>query len=77
MKRVTVSLPDDIADRLEAVGNVSAYVAEALRAKMDDRTLRQVMEDRGLRITDSGVDRAREYLQRRRTQWQDQKASGR
>jgi hypothetical protein len=32
MKRVTITVPDDVAERLESVDNVSAYFVEAARA---------------------------------------------
>ncbi|WP_055479269.1 hypothetical protein [Sphaerimonospora mesophila] len=30
-KKITISLPDDLADKAQASGNASAYIAEALR----------------------------------------------
>jgi len=38
MKRVTITVPDDVAARLEGVDNVSAFFTEAVRAH--DKTLR-------------------------------------
>jgi hypothetical protein len=35
IRRVTVSLPDDVADYLDGADNVSAAVTQALRAQMD------------------------------------------
>jgi hypothetical protein len=38
MKRVTITVPDDVAQRLESVENVSAFFTEAVRAQ--DKKLR-------------------------------------
>ncbi|HEX6683571.1 MAG TPA: hypothetical protein VF062_12280 [Candidatus Limnocylindrales bacterium] len=38
MKRVTITVPDDVAQRLEGVENVSAFFTEAVRAQ--DKMLR-------------------------------------
>ena len=39
-KKLTVSLPDDIAERLSRETNVSAFVAQAVRRQMDrERTV--------------------------------------
>ncbi len=37
-KRVTISLPDDVAGRLEQEPNASAYVTTALRRQIDRET---------------------------------------
>ncbi|MDG4798571.1 hypothetical protein [Micromonospora sp. WMMD1082] len=64
-KRVTVSLPDDVAAYLDGEENASAAVADALRARMDRAaataaTLRAV----GIDVTDEGVARVRGKLPR-------------
>lgn len=38
MKRVTITIPDDVAERLEGVENVSAFFTDAVRAQ--DKKLR-------------------------------------
>jgi hypothetical protein len=62
-KRVTVSLPDEIAAYLDAAGNASAAVAEALRAQMDRGEATEAMlRAAGFEITEAGKSRAREEL---------------
>lgn len=61
-KRITVSVPDDVAERLAAEENVSAYVTDAVRRTMRHETTRSMLEAAGFAITDEGLARARERL---------------
>jgi hypothetical protein len=62
-KRVTVNLPDDVAERLAREGNVSAFVADAVRARMRAETSRTMMEAAGFQFTDEGLAAARRRLE--------------
>jgi len=62
-KRVTVNLPDDVAERLSQEGNVSAFVTEAVRARMRHETTKAMMEAAGFRFTDERLAAARQRLQ--------------
>ena len=66
--RITVTLPDDVADHLKKLSNVSAYVTDALRSKIDKESLRGMMARHGVDVTDQGVARARSFLARRRAE---------
>jgi hypothetical protein len=48
-KRVTVSLPDDVADRLAALPDrqVSPYVAEAIRRRQAGEDMRDILRAAG------------------------------
>ncbi|MEU5723486.1 hypothetical protein [Micromonospora sp. NPDC047738] len=62
-KRVTVSLPDDVAAYLEREENASAAVADALRARMDRAAATAAMlRAVGIDVTDDGVARVRGKL---------------
>jgi hypothetical protein len=63
-KRITVSLPDDIAAFVEKAGadNVSAYVADVLRRRMRADSLRAQLAERGMVITDEDLERTRARL---------------
>ena len=62
-KRVTVSLPDDIAAYLDRADNASAAVADALRAKMDRAAATEaLLRAAGDEITEAGRARARNGL---------------
>jgi hypothetical protein len=58
-KRVTVNLPDDVADRLDLEPNVSAYVTDALRERMEREQTRALLAEHGIPVTADGIDRAR------------------
>jgi hypothetical protein len=59
-KRVTVNVPDDVAERLGDVSNVSAYVTEAVRAEMAREETRRLLTEHGFPpITEEGLARAR------------------
>ena len=48
MKRITVSLPDELVDRIKRVagdGQVSSYVAAALAAHLHRETLDEILAD--------------------------------
>jgi predicted transcriptional regulator len=48
MKRITVSLPDELVERMKRVageGQVSSYVAEALAEYLERETLDQILAD--------------------------------
>jgi hypothetical protein len=61
-RRITVNVPDDVADRLGTESNVSAYVTEAVREKMRHERTRQTLTAAGFHLTDAGLDNARRRL---------------
>ncbi|AGL20406.1 hypothetical protein [Actinoplanes sp. N902-109] len=62
-KRITVSLPDDVADYLTTHANISAVVADAVRARMDrGATTRAILRAAGYHITEEGIARWHEKL---------------
>jgi hypothetical protein len=68
-RRITVSLPDHVAERLDLEPNASAYVARAVEHEMSsEMTLRQ-LEAAGFRITAEGRARARAKLAKLDAQW--------
>ena len=59
-KRVTVSLPDDVAAYLDGEANASAAVADALRARMDRGAATAAMlRAVGIEVTEEGRARVR------------------
>lgn len=61
-KKIAISIPDDVAERLSSVDNVSAYVTEAVRRRMQGEETRAALRRLGFNITDEGVSRMRERL---------------
>ncbi len=46
-KRITISVPDDVAERLEAVGprQISSYVSQAVRQTTERENMNQALEE--------------------------------
>jgi hypothetical protein len=65
-KKLAVSLPDDVAERLAREPNVSAYVAEAVRRRMNGERVREILTGLGFEITDEGLADADAEMQRLR-----------
>jgi transposase-like protein len=65
-KKLAVSVPDDVAERLARETNVSAYVTEAVRQRMRSEQTREMLRSLGFKITDEGVARAGEEFRRLR-----------
>ncbi|MEJ3744097.1 hypothetical protein WEI85_12470 [Actinomycetes bacterium KLBMP 9797] len=64
-KRVTVSLPDDVAAYLETFRNASAAVTQALRAQMNrGPTTEAMLRAIGFNITEEGKARVRASMPR-------------
>ena len=62
-KRITVSLPDDVAAYLDNAIIVSAVVAEAVRAQMDRAAAtEELLRAVGFEITAEGRERLRNHL---------------
>ncbi len=60
-KRVTVNLPDDVAERLGIEPNASAYVTAAVRERMERERTRRLLTEHGFPlVTDEGTTRARQ-----------------
>jgi hypothetical protein len=67
-RRLTVSLPDDIAGRLDKESNASAYVTQALRRQMDREHTEGLLSAHGFVITPEGRAAARAKLDAARAQ---------
>jgi hypothetical protein len=66
VKKITVSLPEDVVAQLASVENVSAYVTDALRRTRDQATvLRRQLITEGI-VTEEGIAHARAKLLARR-----------
>jgi Arc/MetJ-type ribon-helix-helix transcriptional regulator len=62
-RRITVSLPDDVAEYLDKHPNSSAVVAEAVRARMErGAAAAAALRAAGFALTDEGIAAARGKL---------------
>jgi hypothetical protein len=59
-KKIAISVPDDVADRLAREPNVSAYITAAVRRRMSAERTREALVALGFDITDEGIARAHE-----------------
>lgn len=63
-----MSLPDDVAGRLDQESNASAYVTHALRREMDRESTEGLLSAHGFAITPEGRAAARAKLDAARAQ---------
>lgn len=63
-RKIAISVPDDVAERLAEEPNVSAYITEAVRGRMDSERAREFLTAIGFDITDEGIAQAGEELDR-------------
>jgi hypothetical protein len=61
-KKIAISVPDDVADRLSYESNVSAYITDAVRRRMDAERTREMMKSAGFDITEEGLAEAASAL---------------
>jgi len=61
-RRISITLPDEVAQRLDHEENASAYIAEAIRLRVRREALREVLAEAGYEITAEGKDRMRRRL---------------
>jgi hypothetical protein len=57
-RKIAISVPDDVAARLEREPNVSAFVAESVRIRMAAESVRETMVAAGFELTHQGRARA-------------------
>lgn len=58
-RRVTISVPPDVAEALEQQPNASAYVTETVRARRSFEQFRDLMAEAGVPLTEEGMAAAR------------------
>ena len=61
-RKLAISLPDHIADRLDRERNVSGYIAETLQRRIDHERTLEVLAEAGYIFTDDDLDRADERI---------------
>jgi hypothetical protein len=62
-RKIAVSLPDDVADRVAQEDNASAFIAESVRRRMAGEQTRAVLHNLGFELTDESMAHARAELQ--------------
>jgi hypothetical protein len=85
-RRITISLPDDVAAFVDQHTNASGFITEVVRGRMTAEALRERLAQHGVVVTDAGVQRCREQMaamppvtptvSRRRRSWLTQFGTG-
>ncbi len=57
-RKIAISVPDDVAERLEREPNVSAFITEAVRRRMAGESVRNAMTAAGFTLTEEDLARA-------------------
>jgi hypothetical protein len=57
-KKIAISLPDDIAERVAQEDNASAFIADAIRRRMNADETKAALRDLGFALTDEGLAEA-------------------
>ncbi|GGM40144.1 hypothetical protein GCM10011608_26220 [Micromonospora sonchi] len=58
-RKLSISVPEDVAERLERESNTSAFLVNTVRARMRLENLTTMHEEFGITVTPEGVARAR------------------
>lgn len=61
-RRISISLPDDIAEVLDGEPNASAYIADAIARKRAQDATARMLTDAGYTFTEEGLRKARARL---------------
>jgi hypothetical protein len=59
VRKLSISVPSDVAERLEREPNASAYLVDAARALMRREALAAELAHQGIQVTEDGVTRAK------------------
>ncbi len=74
-QRLSITLPDDVAAILAREENASAYIAESIQLRHRRESIRQMLVDHGITVTDEGVDRMRRRVNTLRSRRQEELAA--
>ncbi|GGM18659.1 hypothetical protein [Micromonospora yangpuensis] len=73
VRKLSISVPSDVAERLEAEPNASAYITQAVRDRMRLDALDAEMAHAGIQITEQGVAEARARRAAVEAEWTTQR----
>lgn len=59
VRKLSISVPPDVAERLDREPNVSAYLVDAARALMRREALAAELAHQGIQVTEEGLARAK------------------
>jgi Arc/MetJ-type ribon-helix-helix transcriptional regulator len=64
-RKISISLPDDVAEQLDDVDNVSAFITEAVRQKLRATRTYAALRSAGFELTEQGLERMRQRYRAR------------
>lgn len=56
-RKMSITLPDDVAELLDNEDNASAYIAEAIRLRQQREHVRDFLARHGYQVTEEGMNR--------------------
>ena len=57
-RKIAISVPDDVAERLDREPNVSAFITESVRIRMTSESVRSEMRAAGFTLSEEDIARA-------------------
>ncbi|MFC4146890.1 hypothetical protein ACFO0M_11580 [Micromonospora mangrovi] len=57
-KKIAISVPDDVAERLAEEPNVSAFITDSVRQRMAGERTRRALRQVGFRLSEEGLAKA-------------------
>lgn len=69
VRKLSISVPEDVAARLEQAPNASGYVTDAVRARMRAEQLDALLADEGISVDPEGRARAAAARARQAAEW--------
>ncbi len=61
-RKISITLPDDVAELLDREENASAYIAEAIPLRQQREHVRDFLARHGYTVTDEGIGRMKQRL---------------
>jgi hypothetical protein len=61
-RKLSITVPDDVAEILDREANASAYVTESIRLRHQREDVRAFLARHGYEVTDAGIKRMRQRL---------------
>lgn len=75
-QKISITLPDDVAELLDKEENVSAYIAEAIRMRQHREHVRDFLARHGYEVTTEGMSRMGRRLKDKKRRVAEKKAAG-
>jgi hypothetical protein len=73
-RRISITVTDEVAAILDQQENASAYISDSVQMRARRESVRQMLEEQGIQVTEEGVSHARRKLQEQRARRHEQLA---